>query len=80
MGTLGKGLVFRLERAADRGDFSVQRLSFVMIYSAVGVRDDRMNEAVGRALMRGTAPTRLRRDPHDVSAECWLHGDGFCLT
>ena len=80
MGTLGKGLVFRLERAAESSDFSVQRLSFVMIYSAVGVRDDRMHDALGQALMRGTAPTRLRRDPHDASPECWLHGDGFCLT
>ena len=80
MDTLGKGLVFRLERAAESSDFSVQRLSFVMIYSALGVRDDRMNDALGRALMRGTAPTRLRRDPHDASPECWLHGDGFCLA
>ena len=80
MGALGKGLVFRLERAADSGDFSAQRLSFVMIYSAVDVRDEQMNEALGRALMRGTAPTRLRRDRHDASAECWLHGEGFCLA
>ena len=79
MGTLGKGLVFLLERTAHTSDFSVQRLSFVMIYSAVGLRDERMNEALGRSLMRGTSPTRLRRDPHDASPECWLHGDGFCL-
>ena len=80
MGPLGKGLVFRLERASSGPDFTVQRLSFVMIYSAVGLRDDRMNEALGTALMRGTSPARLRRDPHDASAECWLHGDGFCLA
>ena len=80
MGTLGKGLVLRLERVANCQDFTVQRLSFVMIYSALDVRDDRMNDALGRALMRGTAPTRLRRDHHDASPECWLHGEGFCLA
>jgi protein-L-isoaspartate(D-aspartate) O-methyltransferase len=80
MGTLGKGLVFRLERLTNSRDFTVQRLSFAMIYSAVGVRDDRFNATLGRALMRGTAPARLRRDPHDASPECWLHGEGFCLA
>jgi protein-L-isoaspartate(D-aspartate) O-methyltransferase len=80
MGTLGKGLVCRFERSAGSRDFSVQRLSFVMIYSAVGWRDDRMNDALGRALMRGTAPTRLRREPHAPSPDCWLHGEGFCLA
>ena len=23
---------------------------------------------------------RLRRDAHDPTAECWRHGDGFCLS
>ena len=80
MGTLGKGLVLRLERVASDRDFTVQQLSFVMIYSAVDVRDARMNESLGRALMRGTAPTRLRRDRHDAAPECWLHGAGFCFA
>ena len=80
MGTLGKGLVLRLERVASDRDFTVQQLSFVMIYSAVDVRDERMNESLGRALMRGTAPTRLRRDRHDAAPECWLHGAGFCFA
>jgi protein-L-isoaspartate(D-aspartate) O-methyltransferase len=27
-----------------------------------------------------TAVRSLRREPHPADAECWLHGDGFCLS
>jgi protein-L-isoaspartate(D-aspartate) O-methyltransferase len=80
MGSLGKGLVFRLERVPHSRDFTLQKLSFVMIYSAIGWRDDRMNDTLGRAMMRGTVPTRLRRDRHEASPECWLHAEDFCLA
>jgi protein-L-isoaspartate(D-aspartate) O-methyltransferase len=59
-------------------------LAVVAIYSAVGVRDDSLNERLGKAMMAGPAKwmavTRLRRDAHDASASCWLHGDGWCLS
>jgi hypothetical protein len=34
-----------------------------------------------KAFMRGPFPgiTRLRRDAHEESLACWLHGDTFCL-
>ena len=36
----------------------------------------------GQALVMGQFPrlNRLRRDPHDESGACWLHGSGFCLS
>jgi len=80
MKTIGKGLMLLLTKASDEA-FDVRPLTLVAIYSAVGLRDETLNEALGRALMRPpfARPTRLRRDAHDPEASCWLHGPTFCL-
>jgi hypothetical protein len=43
-----------------------------------------MNDRLGKAMMAGSASwqgiTRLRRDAHERSASCWLHGATFCLS
>lgn len=81
MGPIGKGLMLLLTKTAG-GGFDVRVQNMVVIYSAIGLRDEAMNEAVGKAMMRGPfAPIkRLRRDPHDVSPACWLHGPAVCLS
>jgi protein-L-isoaspartate(D-aspartate) O-methyltransferase len=80
MGPLGKGMTFLLTNEGE-GGISARPLNFVAIYSAIGVRDESLNAAIGRALMRGpTVPaTRLRRDHHEPEDSCWLHGPTFCL-
>jgi protein-L-isoaspartate(D-aspartate) O-methyltransferase len=82
MGSIGKGVMAMITRRA--GDaFDARILTFTAIYSGVGaVRDSALNEQLGQALMRTPFPrlTRLRRDPHEASADCWLHGSGFCLS
>jgi protein-L-isoaspartate(D-aspartate) O-methyltransferase len=77
--TLGKGLELVLARGPD--GWSARAGGIVVIYSLVGARDEAMNSALGRALMRGPRPeiTRLRRDPHDPAEACWLHGTTNCL-
>ena len=44
----------------------------------------RLNDRLGKAMSAGPAQwpsiKRLRRDPHDLSASCWLHADTFCLS
>ena len=82
MGSLGKGVVVAIARAPDGTGFSAEVLSFVAIYSAVGVRDHGIEASLGQALRRTSFPnlTQLRRDPHDGSPDCWLHGDSFCLS
>jgi protein-L-isoaspartate(D-aspartate) O-methyltransferase len=86
MGAIGKGpvvLITRPEGAGATDPFDVRVVSpLVVIYSAVGLRDEGLNERLGKALMRGPFPTirRLRCDPHDAEASCWLHRDGACLT
>ena len=43
-----------------------------------------MNERIGKAMMAGpaqwTSVKRLRRDPHDPDASCWLHGRSCCFS
>ena len=81
MGNIGKGFVFLVQRSG--GAFAAQLNGFVAIYSAVGVRDEAVNAALGKALMGGPlkahAVARLRRDPHDPADTCWLHAASFCL-
>jgi protein-L-isoaspartate(D-aspartate) O-methyltransferase len=81
--TLGKGLVIVLTKQSAT-DFSARVLTIVAVYSAVGVRDETMNDRLGKAMMGGPmkwgSVKRLRRDEHTEAPECWYHGKGFCLT
>ena len=82
MGPLGKGVVVAIARTPDGTGLSAEVLSFVAIYSAVGLRDVGIEASLGQALRRTSFPnlTQLRRDSHDSSPDCWLHADGFCLS
>ena len=83
MGNIGKGLVFLVTRD-DETSFSARVAGVVAIYSAVGLRDEQLNARVGAAMMAGPAKwssiSRLRRDPHEAAASCWLHDAAFCLS
>jgi len=80
---IGKGIVLLLTKQ-DNGDFAVRSLGFAAIYSAIGVRNAEMNDQLGKAMMAGPMRwqgiTRLRRDAHEPSESCWLHGATFCLS
>jgi len=80
MGPITKGGMLRI--VEDRGQFSVRMIGFVAIYGAIGLRDDSMNALLGQALMRSPMipATRLRRDPHEREAACWLHGATWCFS
>jgi protein-L-isoaspartate(D-aspartate) O-methyltransferase len=77
---IGKGGVLLVTR--DQGSYSARFISMVAIYSCIGVRDTAMNERLRAALTKGNwfVVRRLRRDVHDPSPNCWLHGNDFCLT
>jgi protein-L-isoaspartate(D-aspartate) O-methyltransferase len=81
--TIGKGLVLQLTNEDHPTDLSARILTIVAVYSAEGLRDEAMNERVGKALMGGPMSwqrvKRLRRDAHQESPACWLHGETFCL-
>jgi protein-L-isoaspartate(D-aspartate) O-methyltransferase len=82
MGTIGKGPLLLLTRTDDPNVLSARIAGFVAIYSAIGLRDDALNGAVGQALAKNPfAPIKaLRRDAHEASATCWLHAPGLCLA
>ena len=79
---IGKGLVLLLTKEHAE-DFAARVITVVAIYSAIGLRDAEMNDRLGKAMMGGPpkwqAIKRLRRDPHEPAATCWLHGKTFCL-
>jgi protein-L-isoaspartate(D-aspartate) O-methyltransferase len=81
MGPIGKGYMLLLTRRADH-DFDVRLVTMVVIYSAIGLRDEALNAALGKALMRGPFPPRgmrLRRNAHEPVDSCWFHGSSFCF-
>jgi protein-L-isoaspartate(D-aspartate) O-methyltransferase len=80
-GPLGKGVTALFTRAPE-GHFDARVLGVVVIYSAIGLRDETRNAQLGQAMTRTPFPgfRRLRRDPHDAGASCWLHAPGACLS
>ena len=63
------------------GEWTARVSSFLAIYSLIGVRDAQMESALGRALASHALAraTRLRRDVHDATATCLLHGATTCV-
>lgn len=82
MGNIGKGLVMRIARCG--GELRARVNGVVAIYSAIGLRDDTLNQQLGNAMMGGPQKwmtvSRLRRDVHEASAACWMHAAGFCFS
>jgi protein-L-isoaspartate(D-aspartate) O-methyltransferase len=95
MGPIGKGLLVLISgtpgtpgtpgpRNVDPGprSFDVRVLTFVAIYSAVGLRDDARNGALGQAMQKQPFPPikSLRRDAHEPAPTCWLHAADACWS
>jgi len=80
MGPIGKGVMTLITRNGDAWDARV--VTMTAIYSGIGLRDDRINDRLRDAFMKGLMPSfkRLRRDAHEPDASCWLHGDTFCFS
>lgn len=79
---IGKGLLLLVTRTADASTFEVRLLTFVTIFSAVGLRDDAIDSEIGKAMRRNPVPRlqHLRREAHEPNDTCWLHRDTFCLS
>lgn len=63
--TIGKGLLVRLEGTGD-GEFAARVLSYVAIYSAIGLCDDALQAQFTSSMLRAAPSsfTRLARHPH----------------
>jgi protein-L-isoaspartate(D-aspartate) O-methyltransferase len=82
MGPIGKGPLVLLTRTGDAEALDARLIGFVAIFSAVGLRDEALNERLGQALTTSPMPPlkRLRRDRHQVTDTCWLHGPTACFS
>jgi protein-L-isoaspartate(D-aspartate) O-methyltransferase len=82
MASISKGLLVLLTRG-DRSDhFDARVVTFIAIYSAVGLRDEGINVDLGRALSRLPLPPlrAYRLDAHDADATCWCHTTRGCWS
>lgn len=77
---LGKGVMARITRRP--AGYSAQIVSFVAIYSCTSVRDPQLEQALGKAIGTGALMKMktVRRDLHEISDTCAVHGNGFCLS
>lgn len=79
---IGKGLMLFVTRRGNDWRAQVDAMMPVAIYSLKDLRDEQQGAALGRAMMNGTLMkvTRIRRDPHDVSESCLVHGQTTCVS
>lgn len=77
---LGNGVMARIVR--EENGFSARVVSFVAIYSSLGLRDARLEQALGRAMRTGTLfkLRSLRRDVHELADTCLVHSAQACLS
>jgi len=76
---IGKGLLVLLTGEGD-GDFTARTLSYVAIYSAIGLRDDALGAQLSASMLRGATFTRLTRRVHARTDACFLHAADWCLS
>ena len=77
---IGKGMTLLVKR--NGAEWSARLAAPVAIFSFVGeARNEEMQAKLGKAMMAGTFTrvARLRRDAHEPTAGCWLHGATSCL-
>lgn len=75
MANISKGLMVVVTRTDDRDRCSARLLTFVAIYSAMGLRDEVVNAALGKSLQAMPFPQlkTLRFDQHEPEPACWCH-------
>src|SRR6266849_9812229 len=58
------------------------QIAYLMIFPCIGSRDEQANQQLRDAMKLGTwgSVQSLRREAHEPSGSCWLHGDNFCLS
>jgi protein-L-isoaspartate(D-aspartate) O-methyltransferase len=76
-----QGVMAMIRRTND-GELAAEILSFMAIYSAIGLRDHEIEMRLGQALRRTSFPnfTGVRRDAHEIAPSCWLHTGRTCLS
>ncbi len=76
------GMGFTLKVTFESQSYAARFLSPVMIFPCIGSRNEESNQRLRDAMKLGTwgSVQSLRRESHEPSDTCWLHGDNFCLS
>jgi len=76
------GMGFMLKVKHEGQSYAARFLSPVMIFPCIGSRHEEANLRLRDAMKLGTwgSVQSLRRESHEPSDTCWLHGDNFCLS
>src|SRR5712692_8226535 len=76
----GNGGMLKVTRRPDT--WTARFVSEVSIFPCIGARDAALNERLKEAFQTPNcqAVASLRRDRHDSTDTCWLHGDDVCLS
>ena len=71
-----------LKVTRSENSYDASFVSNVGIFPCIGATDSDDDKLVVDAFKRGGYQSikSLRRDNHDRSVECWLHGRDFCLS
>ena len=79
-GSMGSGMVLSVKR--EENGYKARFVSPVAIYNCFGGRDDEANNRLRTLIMQGKwrAVQSLRRDGHEITDSCCLHGDTTCLS
>jgi protein-L-isoaspartate(D-aspartate) O-methyltransferase len=77
---IGSGVMAKIVRSSER--FSAETLGGVGIFSAVGLRDRNLEEAIAAAInsQKLSGMKSVRRDAHEATESCILHAPGACLS
>jgi protein-L-isoaspartate(D-aspartate) O-methyltransferase len=78
--TLGVGVMVKIVR--NGREFSAQIVTQLAIYSCASARDAQREPLLRTAMAGGTLmkTKSVRRDPHEQSDTCLLHGVDVCLS
>jgi protein-L-isoaspartate(D-aspartate) O-methyltransferase len=79
-GSSASGYIVKVTRHG--AEYAARCFFQVTIFPCVGARDVAAITRVDAALAQGQpdAVRSLRRDAHEPEPDCWLHGEGFCLS
>ncbi len=80
--TTEKGRGGALKAKRELRGYAARFIFTTQIFDCVGGRDAELSKRLQDGFKRGAwrLVQSLRREPHDPSKSCWLHGDGFCLS
>src|SRR5262249_34894836 len=79
-GKIGGGMLLSVKR--EKNGYKASFISPIAIYHCFGGRDDEANKRLMTLMAQGKwkAVQSLRRDSHEITDSCCLHGDDNCLS